>query len=159
MFLAASFEPLRNILRPRPQVTLPPLSRLRLLPLLNSRPLDLINVRHRSYRHERRLALHEAALRNRASSALQWPRGRWCVLPLSSPHGQAPLPAALDHRRAQQRVLYREGRHREFGRRSPDVRFKATAVIGCFSSEAAQSRMTRCRSRAGEPASPRSAKA
>jgi hypothetical protein len=34
------------------------------------------NVRHRSYRHERRLALHEVVLRNRASSALQWPRGR-----------------------------------------------------------------------------------
>jgi len=38
----ASFEPKRNILRPRPQVTLPPLSRLRLLPLLNSHPLDPI---------------------------------------------------------------------------------------------------------------------
>jgi len=32
-------------------------------------------------------------------------------------------------------------------RRSADVRFKATAVIGCFSSEAARSQMTRCRSR------------
>jgi len=31
-----------NILRPRPQVTPPPLSRLRLLPLFNSHPLDLI---------------------------------------------------------------------------------------------------------------------
>jgi hypothetical protein len=29
-------------------------------------------------------------------------------------------------------------------RRSADVRFKATAVIGCFSSETARSRMTRC---------------
>src|SRR5208283_75188 len=69
-----------------------PLSRLRLLPLLNSRPLNVINGCHRSYQHERRIALHEVAFRNRASSALQWPRGRWCVLPLSSPHGQAPLP-------------------------------------------------------------------
>jgi hypothetical protein len=32
-------------------------------------------------------------------------------------------------------------------RRSADVRFKATAVIGCFSSETARSQMTRCRSR------------
>jgi hypothetical protein len=31
----------------------------------------------------------------------------------------------------------------EFGRRSADIRFKATAVIGCFSSETARSRMTR----------------
>jgi hypothetical protein len=30
----------------------------------------------------------------------------------------------------------------EPGRRSADVRFKATAVIGCFSSETARSRMT-----------------
>ncbi len=102
MFCAASFEPKRNISRLRPQVTLPPQSRLRLLPLLNSHPLDLINVRHRGYRHERRLALHEVALRNRASSALQWPRGRWCVLRLSSLHAlRAPLPAALDDRGAQ----------------------------------------------------------
>jgi hypothetical protein len=41
IFWAASFEPKRNILRPRPQVTLLPLSRLRSLPLLNSRPLNL----------------------------------------------------------------------------------------------------------------------
>jgi hypothetical protein len=34
MFWAASFVPERNILRPRPQVTLLPLSRLRSLPLL-----------------------------------------------------------------------------------------------------------------------------
>jgi hypothetical protein len=33
----------------------------------------------------------------------------------------------------------------EFGRRSADVRFKATAVIGCFSSETARSRMTQHR--------------
>jgi hypothetical protein len=43
-------------------------------------------------------------------------------------------------------VLHREGRHRagvggfyfeeEFGRRSADVRFEATAVIGCVSSDA-----------------------
>ena len=31
---------------------------------------------------------------------------------------------------------------RSFGRRSADVRFEATAVIGCFSSETARSRMT-----------------
>ncbi len=30
----------------------------------------------------------------------------------------------------------------EPGRRSADVRFKATAVMGCFSSETARSRMT-----------------
>jgi hypothetical protein len=29
-------------------------------------------------------------------------------------------------------------------RRSADVRFEATAVIGCVSSETARSRMTRC---------------
>jgi hypothetical protein len=33
----------------------------------------------------------------------------------------------------------------EFGRRSADVRFKATAVIGCVSSETARSRMTHLR--------------
>jgi hypothetical protein len=42
MFWAASFAPEKNILRPRPQVTLPPLSRLRLLPLLNSHRLDFM---------------------------------------------------------------------------------------------------------------------
>jgi hypothetical protein len=33
----------------------------------------------------------------------------------------------------------------EFGRRSADVRFKATAVIGCFASETARSQMTHVR--------------
>jgi hypothetical protein len=33
----------------------------------------------------------------------------------------------------------------EPGRRSADVRFEATAVIGCVSSETARSRMTQCR--------------
>jgi hypothetical protein len=33
----------------------------------------------------------------------------------------------------------------EPGRRSADVRFKATAVIGCFSSETTRSRMTQLR--------------
>jgi hypothetical protein len=33
----------------------------------------------------------------------------------------------------------------EPGRRSADVRFKTTAVIGCFSSETARSRMTQLR--------------
>ena len=56
IFWAASFVLERNTSRPRPRVTLPPISRLRSLPLY-------------SYRHERRLALHEVALRNRASSA------------------------------------------------------------------------------------------
>jgi hypothetical protein len=51
------------------------------------------NLRPR-YRHERRLALHEAASRNRASLALQWPLG---VLRLSLPQACRPQArAALD---------------------------------------------------------------
>ena len=61
MFWAVSFVPERNILRPRPQVTLPPLSRLRLLPLLSSHR-GPYNLRPRSYRHERRLALGSATI-------------------------------------------------------------------------------------------------
>ena len=49
IFCAASFEPKRNILRPRPQVTLPPRSRLRLLPLLNSRTAT-VSVMQRNVR-------------------------------------------------------------------------------------------------------------
>ncbi len=136
MFSAASFAPKRNILRPRPQVTLPPLSRLRLLPLFNSRPLDLINVRYRSCQHERRLALHEVALRNGASSVLQWPL--WPLV-RSCPCYHRPMPAAHcfpppwmieEHNDACFIVRDNNGQalgyfyfEEEFGRRSADVRF------------------------------------
>ena len=89
----AFFYVLRRLLRTKEKYitakaasNTPPTIKIKVVPLLNSHPLDLINVRHRGYRHERRFALHEVALRNRASSALQWPRGRWCVLRLSSLH-------------------------------------------------------------------------
>jgi hypothetical protein len=59
----------------------PPTIKIKVVTIAQFSSAGPYNVRHRSYRHERRLALHEVVLRNRASSALQWPRGRWCVRP------------------------------------------------------------------------------
>jgi hypothetical protein len=76
MFRAASFVPKRNILRPRLQVALLPLSRLRLLPLLNSHRLDLII---------------SVLVATGMSDTWRW------VLPLSLPHARrAQARAALD---------------------------------------------------------------
>jgi len=63
-----------------------------------------------------------------------------------------PLPAAAEETDACFIVRDKNGQalgyfyfEDEPGRRSADVRFKATAVIGCFSSETARSRMTQRR--------------
>jgi len=84
----SSFYVLRRLLRTKEKYitakaasNTPPTIKIKVVTIAQFSSAGPYNVRRSSYQHERRLALHEVALRNRASSALQWPRGRWCVLP------------------------------------------------------------------------------
>ena len=95
----------------------------------------------------------DSSWKGRSASAKPPPvRARPYRAVITSPHAlRTPLPAPWTIEERAESFIVRDATGQalgyfyfedEPGRRSADVRFKATAVIGCFSSETAPSRMT-----------------